>query len=37
MFWHSHVVSCWYRMKKQAEQWGAELRIENVEFVDVTN
>jgi hypothetical protein len=24
-------------MKKQAEQWGAELRIENVEFVDVTN
>ncbi|KAG0554410.1 hypothetical protein KC19_12G089600 [Ceratodon purpureus] len=25
------------RMRKQAERWGAELRTEDVEFVDVTN
>lgn len=24
-------------MRKQAERWGAELRTEDVEFVDVTN
>ena len=25
------------RMRKQAERWGAQLRTEDVEFVDVTN
>ena len=30
------MIMC-FRMRKQAERWGAQLRTEDVEFVDVTN